>query len=218
MQHVRIFFVTFALTSTLLAQQPAPGSLPTGGSNVAVVATQIDQAAQSTNLDLAKLRIDKWKADGGVKREAQQNTDSLERNLTAALPELIGQVRRAPNDVVTLFRLYRNVGALYDVLSNVAETTGAFGSKSEYQTLAEDVQRFDQARRTLGDAVEQAAQRQSAQLLALRNTTSAQSSAPPPPKRIIVDNAEPAAKKKRTAKAKKSTTPATSGSPQPAPQ
>ena len=50
---------------------------------------QLQQAAQQTATDLGRLRIDKWKTDSATKQESQSNTASLQRNLTAAMPEMI---------------------------------------------------------------------------------------------------------------------------------
>lgn len=222
MLQVRIFSASLIFSLAALAQQsPAPSVAASGGDVTAVVA-QIDQAAQSTNLDLASLRIEKWKTDGNTKQEAQHNTESLQRSLSSALPDLTARVRSNPGDVVALFRLYRTIGAVYDVLSNVAETAGAFGQKSDYESLALDVQHFDQVRRDLGNAIEQAATRQSANLDALQTAAAAQRSAPvaAPPKKIIVDDTEPAPRK-RTAKPKpkpKKTAPAPQTTPQTSPQ
>ena len=46
-----------------------------------------------------------------------------------ALPEIIGQLRNAPEAMPITFKLYRNLDALYDVLGGVVEGAGAFGSK-----------------------------------------------------------------------------------------
>lgn len=220
MQHVRIALALLALSAALCAQtdqRPLPPSLssnsqqqrqqpaaPSPASNapadLASVLAQIQDAAQSTNVDLSQLRIEKWKTDSDVKQQARSNTESLQRNLSAALPSLVTQVRTNPNDLTTLFRLYRNIGALYDVLANVAEATGAFGAKQEYQALGAHVDQFDSARLKLGDIIEAAAQRQSAELAALRNarTTAQQASSSTAPKKIIVDNAPTTPAKKRT--------------------
>src|SRR3954466_8097712 len=48
---------------------------------------QLQQIAQQTASDLGKLRIDKWKTDASNKQQTQSNSQSLQRNLTAALPE-----------------------------------------------------------------------------------------------------------------------------------
>jgi len=44
------------------------------------------------------------------------------------------------------------VGALYDVLANLAESAGAFGSKDEYQSLTNDASSVEKARRDLATA------------------------------------------------------------------
>jgi len=202
MQLVRTLFASLLASGMMLcgivaAQQPAP-------SNLSATLSTIDQAAQSTNLDLAKLRIEKWKTDGSVKQGTQHDVDSLERNLSTALPGMTAQARNTPADVVGLFRLYRTVGAVYDVLSSVAESAGAFGPKGEYETLAQDVQRFDAARRELGDAIEKAASEQAAQITALRDAAmqAQAAAAAEPPKKIVVDDTAPAPAKKTVRKKK----------------
>lgn len=235
MQHVRILvFSTFAIATVVSAQtsqRPLPPSMHqqqqqssqpqqqnfAPANDIAGILAQIDQTSQATNVDLAQLRIEKWKTDGDVKQQMRSNAQSLERNLSAALPSLVTQARTSPGDLTTLFRLYRNLGAVYDVLANVAEATGAFGSKEEYQALASHVDQFDAARRGLGDAIESAAQRQSAEIVALRNAASTVRQAALPPKKIIVDDAAPSPAKKKTARKKKAPAtkpPATSSAPQ----
>lgn len=209
MQPVRL---AVALLSLLCASLFAQAPQQAVSAATAPLLAQVEEAAQTSGADLARLRIDKWKTDTSQKQQAQSNAESLQRNLSSALPALIAQARTNPNDVTALFRLYRNIGAIYDVLSNVAEATGAFGPKQDYEELARHVDQFDQARRNLGDVIEQAAERQSADLRALRTAAAqAQSAAAQaPPKKIIVDNSAPAASaktaKKKIMRKKKPTT------------
>lgn len=149
--------------------------------------TVLNQNAQRTALDLAKLRIDKWKTDGDTKQQAQANNDSLQRNLTAALPDLIAKAQAAPQDFGPNFRLYRNLNALYDVLFSVAETAGAFGPKDQYEPLAQDAAAIDQTRRNLADRLDWLAGVRDADfariqqaLLAARQQSS--------PSKVVVDN------------------------------
>ncbi len=96
---------------------PAP---PTNAAPAASVSPDLDRlqtAASQANVDIAHMRIEKWKADNGSKQQAQANADSLQRNLTSALPLLISNFRAAPQDLTAGFKLYRNLNALYDVLS-----------------------------------------------------------------------------------------------------
>ena len=51
---------------------------------------------ENTRVDLARLRFEKWKTDGNTKRQAEANAESVQRNLTAALPTIVQQVRANP--------------------------------------------------------------------------------------------------------------------------
>src|SRR2546423_590001 len=55
--------------------------------------SQLEAASKSTQTDLAKLRIERWKTDGGSKKRSLSDADSVQRNLQNALPEMIGQLR-----------------------------------------------------------------------------------------------------------------------------
>ncbi len=120
-------------------------------------------------LDIGRMRIDKWKADGESKRQAQSNADSLQRNLTSALPALIDAVRSAPQDLSAGFKLYRNLNALYDVCESLTESAGAFGPKGDYEALARQLETVDTVRRDLGDALEQMTSSTQSELNQLRS-------------------------------------------------
>ena len=169
---------------------------------------RLQSAASQANADIARMHIDKWKADNETKQQSQANAGSLQRNLTSALPVLISAVRTAPQDLTAGFKLYRNLNALYDVLTSFTETAGAFGPKSDYDALAQQLNTIDTARRDLGDRLEsQTAQTQVElnQLRAQVRTLQQAAVPPPPPKKVVVDNADtgkkPAHKKKPAADA-----------------
>src|SRR5262252_6300296 len=105
--------------------------------------SQIEATSKNTQDDLGKLRIEKWKASGSDKKQALGTVDSIQRNLQGALPEIITQLRNAPEDLNATFKLYRNLDALYDVLNNVAELAGAFGSKDDLQSVSNDISSFE---------------------------------------------------------------------------
>ena len=83
---------------------------------------QIDESAQQAAMEIGRLRIEKWKTDSNSKQQAQANADSLQRNLTSALPAITAGVRAAPQALAPSFKLYRNLSALYDVLAGLAES------------------------------------------------------------------------------------------------
>src|SRR4051794_21501404 len=156
-----IVVLALALTSRLSAyaqtMQPMSSgqSLPQGSAaNLQGMLVQIDQSAQQAALDIAKLRIEKWKADGNSKQQAQGNAESLQRNLTNALPGMTSAVRGAPQALAPAFKLYRNLSALYDVLTGLTESAGAFGPQQDFDALKQQTEAFDNYRRSLGDYLE----------------------------------------------------------------
>ncbi len=202
------------------SQNPAmaPGSVPAPAIDVQLSNTlaQLQKASQEANTALGRLRIEKWKTDSSQKQQAQSNADSLQRNLSYAVPELIGKIRQAPQDLSTNFKLYRNLNALYDVLANVAESAGAFGPKDQYEALAQPISDIDQVRHTLGDRLDQLASAKEAELTRLHGQLQAisQAQAAPPPKKIIIDDNEPAPKPKKPKAKKPATTQSQSSSTQ----
>jgi hypothetical protein len=187
---VVLVFPLFVL-SAALAQSVGPAASPTNSVNPApnIHATlqDIERTAQSAALDITRLRIEKWKTDSSVKDQAQANADSLERNMTAALPALTSAVRAAPQDLAANFKLYRNLNALYDVFEGLTESAGAFGPKQDFESLSQHVMALDAYRRSFGDYLEQLAASKDAELVRLRTATQRPVQAPPP-KKIIVDN------------------------------
>ena len=157
---------------------------------------QLEEASQAAQLDLAKLRVERWKTDSGSKRQAQGNTESIQRNLQTALPEIIAELRASPESLTSTFKLYRNLDALYDVFESVAESAGAFGSKDEFQSLENDVSTFEKARRSVADRMESLAGAKENEVTRLRAALqNAQANTPSqPPKKIVVDDTAPAKK------------------------
>jgi len=186
-------------------------------SQLNLLVSQLEQTAQTTQLDLAKLRVERWKIDSSSKHQTQANVESIERNLQSALPEIIAQLRASPEDLTSTFKLYRNLDALYDVLGAVAESAGAFGTKDEYQSLGNDLNSFERCRRSFADRMESLSSAKETELTHLRSALlSVQTAAKPePPKKVIVDDNEPP--KKPPAKKKPAPKPSTASSQPQAP-
>jgi len=167
---------------------------------------QLEASSKNTQADLVKLRIEHWKTDNSYRKQALGNVDSIQRNLQAALPEMIAQLRAAPEDLPATFKLYRNLDALYDVLGNVVEGTGAFGSKDDLQALSNDLNGFESTRKQLAQRMENLSAAKEAEIVRLRTDLKTAQAAVPvaPPKKIVVDDNEPpkkpAVKKKPAAK------------------
>jgi hypothetical protein len=132
----------------------------------------LEQLTRQTTLDLARLRIDKWKTDGNTKDQIQSNAQSLMSNMTNALPGMISAARSAPTSLSANLRLYRDLNVLYEVLSPLADSAGAFGSKDEYQILSTDTQLLEANRHSLANYMESLAAFQDAELARLRGRSS----------------------------------------------
>jgi hypothetical protein len=174
---------------------------------------QLEANSKTTQSDLARLRIDRWKTDSSYKKQILGNVESIQRNLQSALPEIIGQLRAAPEDLPATFKLYRNLDALYDVLGSVTESAGAFGGKDDFQALANDLSAFETSRKQMAQRIETLSSSKEAEINRLRaELKTAKAAIPaPPPKKIVVDDAAPA--KKPAAKRRTSHKPATPATP-----
>jgi hypothetical protein len=220
MKGSRLLALILLLASTLSAQTgvppqatpPAPVSYASVSETNAVLA-QIEEASQALSSDLARVRIEKWKTDSDFKRQSLANVDSLQRNVQGALPGMVATLRGAPEDLNATFKLYRNLSALYDVLSSVAESAGAFGPKDDYQSLANDASLLDRSRRALADRMENLAAAKDRELADLRSQVKTLKAAAPsqPPKKIVIDDDEKP--KKAAPKKPKAVKPATPQAP-----
>jgi hypothetical protein len=150
----------------------------------------LNQASQSTQNDLSRLRIEKWKTDSNTKRQTQSDTESLLRNLQNALPGILAQLQNAPENVAITFKAYRNLDALYDVLTSVVESAGAFGSKEEFQLLSNDLNSLDNSRHAIADRMEKLASTKETEIGELRVALQSARAAIPP-KKTVVDDTEP---------------------------
>lgn len=217
------FFIVMALSAVALAQVNSQSQPTTSASSVAPVdvrplLSRIQQETQGLNLDVGNLRVEKWKADSSAKQQASQNVTSIQRNVTAALPELVSSVNAAPQSLAANFKLYRNLNALYDVVASLAESTGAFGKREEYNSLSPHVSALDELRRNYADSLQQMAANADNSIVAgQRAQAAAAAAAQQPPKKVIVDDSEPAppAKKKKATTKKNSASSSSSGTSTP---
>ena len=218
------FLALFCSLSCALVAQVAPtgSASQTGTSAVSAaldpelngILQQVEGSASRINLELGRLRVEKWKADSASRRQAEGNIDSVQRNLTAALPSFVMAVRNSPQNIAPGFRLYRNLSALSEVLNSIEESAGAFGPKDQFERLAADINSLEAERTALGKRLESMAEAQALEIARLKTQLKAQLKAQPPgpPKVVVDDNA--ASKPKSTARPKPKTPPP--APPQPA--
>src|SRR5438270_6837823 len=190
----------YLLSAFLSTAQAAPKGQAAAGppvsytsvSQLNMLLSQVEQAAQATAVDLARLRIERWKTDSSTKRQTQANVESVQRNLQNALPEIINQLRASPEDLTATFRPYRNLDVLFDVFGSLVEAAGAFGSKDEFQSLSNDLSGLETARRSLAERMENLTTSKESVLAHLRAQVKVSANPPAPPYKVIVHDTEPA--------------------------
>lgn len=203
-----VFCLALAFAESALSQ--ANTSAPVSYSSISELNQMINglqQASQGAQNDLSHLRIEKWKTDSGTKRQTESDRDSVLRNLQNALPGMIDGLKNAPESLSATFKLYRNLDALYGVLNSLTESTGAFGSKDEFQTLNKDLESIQDSRKAFADRMDKLANQKETEIGQLRVELQ-NARAAIPPKKTVVDDTEPTPpakkpiKKKTTAKPK----------------
>jgi hypothetical protein len=155
--------IAFALAS-VAAWAQAPGGPPQPGgqaqpvqANLNMIIAQVQKAALATNGDLGKLRIEKWKTDSDQKDQLQKMSDSIQRNLTNAVPGLISDVQSSRGNVSAACKLYHNISSVYEYLTSLTDAAGVLGKKEEYEPLADDAAALDSARENLSTYIQQQA-------------------------------------------------------------
>jgi len=151
--------------------------------------------AQKSDADVARLRIDKWKVDAQNKQQSEANEVAISRNLADAVPDMLLRIQAEPDSLIANFRLYRNLNALYDSFSALAESAGAFGPQDQYAPLPADIAQLDQLRRRFAERVDLLAGTSDAELARLRAAAAAAKRAQPA-SRIVVDDNQSSPKKK----------------------
>jgi hypothetical protein len=226
---IAVFFVMIAtalaglILTPALAQTPAPAQ-PVSYSSIAELnqlVANLQQLSQSTLLDLARLRVDKWKTDAGTRQQTQKDAGSVNQNLQLALPGMLSGLKDSPENLALTFKVYHNLDALSDVFSSVVESTGAFGTKDEFASLSKDLSALEDSRRAFADRMDKLATAKETELGQLRAALQAARAEAAPKKTIVDDTAPPPPKKPPVRKkpvAKPKTPPATTAPAQPTPQ
>src|SRR5258707_2488891 len=73
----------------------------------------LQQTSQSAQLDLARLRVEKWKADSGTKQQTEKDSASINQNLQMALPGMLADLKNSPENLTLTFKVYRTLDLLY---------------------------------------------------------------------------------------------------------
>ena len=157
-----------SIAQTAGGQAPAPPVSYSSINELNQILGNLQQASQSTLADLGHLRIDKWKTDSGTKRQTEADVESIQKNLQNALPGILNELKASPENVALTFKVYRNLDALYDVMSSVVESAGAFGNKEEFQSLSKDLGAIEESRRGFAGRMDKVANAKETEIGQLR--------------------------------------------------
>jgi len=197
------------------ASQPQQQTAPPA-SDLNAILSQVQQATSSTNVNIGKLRIERWKTDVEQKQQLQQIAESLQKNIANALPGMVTDVQSSHGSVATSFKLYHNLNVLYENLNYLADVAGSLGKKEEFEPLAADCASLESARKNLSIYIEQAAVRLESASRMPNPTTQARQ-APGTPvdgkKVIVINEDDPPAKKAVKPTKKKTSPPSASSAP-----
>ena len=184
-----------------LAQTPPPADAPPPTEALRPPLSQVSQTLSGVN-------VQRWKAPSEVKNSAQQDMDSILRDLNYTLPPLLDKAAASPGSIAATFEVYRNIDALYDVLLRVAETATLSGSENDAVNLQNVLQNLQGARRDLGTSLMNLANSHDQELVKLR---AAVATPPPPvkpvtPAKTVIDDGPPASSGTRHKKPAKPST------------
>ena len=213
-----IFILMFCLGLGAVGQQaPAPQQMQdTPQTDLNTILLQVQKATSSANVNLGKLRIEKWKTDSQQKQQMQQVADSLQKNIANAGPGLVSDVQTSRGGVLSSFKLYHNLNVVYEFLSSMAEAAGAYGKKEEYQPLEGDATALDTVRQNLSTYIEQAAGKMEAanRAAASSNSVQARQTVVPGRKVVVIDEKDtPPRKRPKSTKKKSSAAPTQTPAP-----
>jgi hypothetical protein len=97
----------YSTQGDLASAQPAPqGSAVSYASMTQLngLLAQLEATSKSTQDDLSKLRIERWKTDGSTKKQSLNDVILSSAICRARLPEMIAQLRNAPEDMPATFQ------------------------------------------------------------------------------------------------------------------
>jgi hypothetical protein len=184
-----IFAVSLAAVSA--GQTAVPDAQPGArGSSTVLPSAMLQPVLSDVQSSTSGLNISRWKAPSSVRDAAQENVDSIQRDLGNTLPGLIAQADAAPGSVPASFAVYRNIDALYDVLLRVSESADLAAPENEADSVDSSLQKLEVARAQLGDSILRISQHDEAQVVALEaavRSAKAAAAAQPKPE-IVVDD------------------------------
>src|SRR5215470_9738525 len=120
--------------------------------------SDLDQATSATNIHIAALQVDRWKAgwlkSNAHKREARELAASLQNNLRDAMPGLISQVQDSRGSMSATFTLYNDLSAVVESVGVLENMAVSFGRKGDPNPLHSDYVLLQQLRQQLASYIQ----------------------------------------------------------------
>jgi hypothetical protein len=199
-------------TASLRARpNPAAGSAAAAPerSNLDATLFDLQRITVATDSDIADLDVNHWRAgwrsvwlkSGSRKRQAEEVSDSLRRNLKDAVPDLITDVQNSRGSVSTTFKLYNDLNLVVESLDSLIEVTKSYGRKGESGPLANDYAALGRLRQDLSSYIQQTAASLEPRMRTPGSASPVPSSSALLPKKVVIDDNAPRHKpvKKKTA-------------------
>lgn len=204
------FYLCALAWAAAQAPSPAPRPADPPPPTLDAIVVEIQQVTQTANMDLGRLRIERWRADSGDRAQWQQIADSLRKNLSTAVPDLLAEVRSSKGSVSSTFKLYHNLNVVYEYLDSLAAVANGAARSDESDPLNKDASGLDAARKHLSAYIEDAATTLETKLKA--PPVQVVVTPTPTPRKIVVDDdlhpaKSPTPKKKKTPPAQPASTP-----------
>jgi hypothetical protein len=157
----------------------------------------LQPAIESLRQALSVVRLDKWKASGAIRDEADANIGSIRRDIDSTLPPLLAAADGMPDSVTHVLPAFRNVNALYDVLLRVGAAARIAAPGQQSSALDQAMVSLEDARRALGDRLQEAAVGQEKQIIDLRTAARAVPPSAPAVAAPVASPAPPPVKKRK---------------------
>jgi hypothetical protein len=147
---------------------------------------------------LNTVNIDKWKASGAIKSEADGNLHSVQRDIEETLPSLVRAADTAPDSAAKTLPVFRNVDALYDVMLRLDAAGRLSAPKDELGALDDALASIAKARSALGDQLQANTEAQEQRMIRLQQAAAHPVVAPAPAPVQCTPPPAPTTKKKRS--------------------
>ena len=143
---------------------------------------------------LSGVRLEKWKMSGELRDAADADLRSIERDFRETLPPLLATADGEPGSVAKVLPVLRNVDAVYDVALRVAAMGRLTAPAQQSGALDKALQQVSDARKQLGDQVQQAAAAEESRVGELQASLKASQAAVAAAQASAIPVAQPAAK------------------------